>query len=95
MEFRLTGLTNFSSSYFTDEGTFNDYVQDGYATFDLTASVGHVDDRWKLSLIGLNLTDKIYVNSSSGRPFRGPGGDDVAFIQNRGRQIFLQASAKF
>lgn len=94
-EFRVMGLANFSSSYFTDESTFNDYVQDAYTTFDLTASIGDVDDRWKLSLIGLNLTDKIYVNTSSGRPFRGPGGDDLALIQNRGRQIFLQASAKF
>lgn len=94
-EFRITGLANFSSSYFTDESSFNDYVQDAYTTFDLTASIGDVDDRWKLSLIGLNLTDKIYVNTSSGRPFRGPGGDDLALIQNRGRQLFLQASAKF
>lgn len=94
-EFEVLGLANFSSSYFTDEGTFDDYVQDGYTTFDLTVSVGHIAERWKLSLIALNLTDKIYVNSSSGRPFQGPGGDDTAFIQNRGRQIFLQGSVGF
>lgn len=95
LKLNLAGLVNFSSSYYTDTSAFSDYVQKGYATADLTVTVGSADDRWKLSVIGNNLTDKIYVNSGTGRPFRGPGGDDLVLTQNRGRQVFLQAALKF
>jgi iron complex outermembrane recepter protein len=55
-----------------------------------------------MALIANNLTDKIFVNTSGGRPFlAGPNnvglpiGDDEVFTVNRGRQIFIQGSVKF
>lgn len=95
MKMNLSGLVNYSSSYYTDASAFNDYVQNAYATADLSASIGAADDTWKLSLVANNVTNKIYVNTAAGRPFRGPGGDDLAMTQNRGRQVFLQAAVKF
>lgn len=96
LELSLFGLANYSGSYFADATTFSDYVQDEYVTLDANISVGAPDERWRLSLIGNNLTDKIYVNQASGRPFRRAGvGDDLALTQNRGRQIFVEFAFKY
>ncbi|MBX9883786.1 MAG: hypothetical protein K2X68_02310 [Novosphingobium sp.] len=60
-------------------------------------------------MIGNNITDKIFVNTSGGRPFLAPPGgygtpgtanyvpqgDDQVFTVNRGRQVFIQGSFKF
>ena len=73
-------------------------------TFDATVSIGHPDGNWKVSLIGVNLTDEIWVNTSGGRPFLSPGGaagfglpagDDLVVTQNRGRQVFVETSFRF
>ncbi len=92
----LFGLANYSGSYYADATSLNDYMQDSYVTFDANVSIGSSNDRWRLSLIANNLTDKIYVNQASGRPFRRAGvGDDLALTQNRGRQIFLELALKY
>src|SRR3546814_7508157 len=78
-----------SSDLFADATTLNDYVQKDYVTLDANVTISSSNDRWRLSLVGNNLTDKIYVNQASGRPFRQAGvGDDLALTQNRGRQVF-------
>jgi iron complex outermembrane receptor protein len=96
------GNMKFSGKYFTTNAALDDYVQKGWATFDGRISFGHADDRWRLALVGLNLTNKIYANTSGGRPFLAPAnpygvpvGDDVILTQNRGRQLFLEASVRF
>jgi iron complex outermembrane receptor protein len=85
------------------------YIQPSFATIDGSISVGAPDGRWKLALIGNNITNKIFVNTSGGRPFlAGPGGlgtpgsatfvpqgDDEVFTVNRGRQVFIQGTVKF
>ncbi len=92
----LGGNAIYSGSYFTNEDTLTDLKQDSYVTFDARVSVGAADDRWKLSLIGTNLADEIWVNTSGGRPFLEPGvGDDLVVTQNRGRQISLEAAFRF
>ncbi len=104
LEFGLSGNMVFSDDYFTNEDSLNDLVQDGYVTFDLTASIGDQDGRWKFSVIGVNLTDEIWVNTSGPRPFLSPGGaagfglplgDDLVVTQNRGRQIFAEVQFNF
>ncbi len=104
LEFGLSGNMVFSDDYFTNEDTLNDLVQDGYVTFDLTASIGDQDGRWKFSIIGTNLTDEIWVNTSGPRPFLSPGGaagfglplgDDLVVTQNRGRQVFAELQFNF
>ncbi|WP_379545330.1 TonB-dependent receptor [Qipengyuania sp. DSG2-2] len=104
LELGLNGNVSYSDSYFTDEDTLNDFVQDSFITIDASVSVGHPDGNWRLALVGVNLTDEIYVNTSGGRPFLSPGGaagfglpagDDLVVTQNRGRQVFVEASFRF
>lgn len=96
LDLSLFGLANYSGSYFADATAFDDYVQDEYVTLDANITIGAADEKWRLSLIGNNLTDKIYVNQASGRPFRQAGvGDDLALTQNRGRQVFLELAVKY
>ncbi len=96
LDLSLFGLANYSGSYFADATAFDDYVQDEYVTLDASITIGAADEKWRLSLIGNNLTDKIYVNQASGRPFRQAGvGDDLALTQNRGRQVFLELAVKY
>ncbi|MEO0689393.1 MAG: TonB-dependent receptor [Pseudomonadota bacterium] len=104
LELGLTGNMIFSDDYITNEDTNDDFVQDGYVTFDATVSIGDIDNRWKFSIIGVNLTDEIWVNTSAPRPFLSPGGaagaglplgDDRLFTQNRGRQVFAEVQFNF
>jgi iron complex outermembrane receptor protein len=101
LELGLASNLAYSGTYFTRQEAFTDYKQPAYATVDAQISVGAPDGKWKLALIGNNITDKIFVNTSGGRPFlAGPGlglpvGDDEVFTVNRGRQVFVQASFKF
>ncbi|GMN02349.1 TonB-dependent receptor [Erythrobacter sp. MTPC3] len=96
LELGLGGNAIFSDDYLTNEDTFaNDFVQDGYITFDARASIGHPDGNWKISLVGVNLADEIWTNTSAGRPFLPADGDDLILTQNRGRQVFVETSFKF
>ncbi|WP_160777772.1 TonB-dependent receptor [Parerythrobacter jejuensis] len=101
LELNLGGNAIYSGSYFTDEVTLNDFRQDSYVAFDARVSIGHPDGKWRVSLVGSNLTDEIWVNTSGDRPFlAGPGlglpvGDDLVVTQNRGRQVFVETSFRF
>ncbi|TNE53462.1 MAG: hypothetical protein EP341_06230 [Sphingomonadales bacterium] len=95
LEFGLSGNATYSDSYFTDESTLDDFKQDSYVSLDAAVSIGDQDGKWKLSLIGNNLTDEIWVNTSGGRPFLPADGDDLVVTQNRGRQVYVEASFKF
>ncbi len=55
-------------------------------------SVGDPDGKWNLALIGTNLTDEIWTNTNGPAPFTA---DDTIHTQNRGRQLFVEASFKF
>ncbi|WP_448581374.1 TonB-dependent receptor [Thermaurantiacus sp.] len=102
LQLTLAGNLAFNSGYFTDEATLeDDYFQPAFATLDTSIGIGSADGRWRLSLIGINVTDEIYVITSGGRPFlapaggRLPRGDDVIFTQNRGRQLFIEGRLRF
>ncbi|MFM9937113.1 MAG: TonB-dependent receptor [Novosphingobium sp.] len=101
LELGLSGNLAYSGKYFTRQENFTDYQQPGYATIDASISVAAPDGKWKLALIGNNITDKIFVNTSGGRPFLAgagnglPIGDDEVFTVNRGRQVFVQGTVKF
>ncbi len=95
LELGLSGNVAFSGSYFTADARNDDFVQDSYARFDASLSLGSADRGWKLALIGTNLSDERFVSFSVDRPFRSPPNDDVYISQNRGRQLFLEASFNF
>lgn len=98
----LGGNATFSDKYITNSARRTDYVQKSWATFDARASIGDIDDAWRVAVVAVNLTDKIYVNTSGDRPFLAPSnafgvpvGDDIILNNNRGRQVFVEASIKF
>ncbi|MEP3226154.1 MAG: TonB-dependent receptor [Parasphingorhabdus sp.] len=96
IQFGLNGNLQYSDSYFTNEDSLTDLRQDSYVSIDGSISVSDPDGAWKLALVGVNLTDEIWTNTSGGRPFLEPGvGDDLVVTQNRGRQVFVEASFKF
>ena len=95
IEFGLNGNAAYSSSYFAGNNNFTDFVQDSYVTLDAAVSIGDPDGKWKLSLVGVNLTDEIWANTAGDRPFLPAGGDDRVITQNRGRQMFVEAAFKF
>ncbi len=109
LEFGISSNLAYSSKYFTRQENVRDYVQPAFATVDGAISIGAPDGKWKLAVVANNLTDKIIVNTSGGRPFLAPPGglgtpgtanfvpqgDDEVFTVNRGRQVFVQASFRF
>lgn len=95
LELFLSGNAAYNDGYITDETTLNDLEQPSFWLLDANVSIGHPDGNWKLSLIAQNLTDKIFVITSGGRPFLSPTGDDLFLTQNRGRQVFAEISFRF
>ncbi len=95
LELFLSGNAAYNDGYITDETSFNDYEQPSFWLLDANVSIGHPDGNWKLSLVAQNLTDKIFVITSGGRPFLSPTGDDLILTQNRGRQVFAEISFRF
>ena len=91
MDFGLSGNTTYSDSYWTN-ATDSYYRQPSYVVFDASVSVGDPEGKWKLALIGTNLTDEIWTNTNGPAPFTA---DDTVHTQNRGRQLFVEASFKF
>lgn len=90
-EIGLSGNATYSDSYWTN-ATDSYYRQPSYVTLDGAISVGDPDGKWKVSLIGSNLTDEIWTNTNGGAPF---SADDTIHTQNRGRQLFVETSFKF
>lgn len=95
LELFLSGNAAYNDGYITDETSFNDYTQPSFWLLDANVSIGHPDGKWKLSLVAQNLTDKIFVITSGGRPFLPANGDDLILTQNRGRQVFAEVSFRF
>ena len=117
LAFGLSGNMAYSSSYWTANNSnftiqnrpFGDFKQNGYVTFDGSISIGDPDKKWKLALVGVNLTNEIYALTGGARPFLAPAGgygtpgsptfvprgDDLNLNYNRGRQVFVEASFKF
>jgi iron complex outermembrane receptor protein len=94
LRLEIAANVRFTGSYSTGNLNYRDYVQGGYFTYDSNVSIGSPDQRWKVSLIGVNLGDKIYVTRTTGtRPF---GIDDQALLLNSDRRrVMLQASTSF
>lgn len=95
LELGLTGNAAYSGSYFVAEESLTDPRQPDFVTFDAAISIGVPDERWKLTLSAINVTDKLFQVSDTGRPFLPPTGDDRVVSFNRGRQAFATLAFKF
>lgn len=104
LELGLNSVVSYTDEYFTTTSSpteldlatnIGDIVQDSFFTIDAALSIGDPDGKWKLSLVGTNLTDEIFINTSAPPPFGAPGTDDRLVTLNRGRQVFVEVGFKF
>ncbi|MDA0978870.1 MAG: TonB-dependent receptor, partial [Proteobacteria bacterium] len=70
-------------------------VQDSYTTIDLNVSLMTPDEKWRVSLIGTNLTDEQYITFAGPAPFRPATGDDQLVGVTRGKQLFIEFAMNF
>jgi iron complex outermembrane recepter protein len=103
-EFKLgvSADMRYSGAYLTSPFGNADSEQSSFATFDGGVHLGSADDRWEVSIIGKNLTNKFYVTGVIDGPSTGTaaGGvtgihaDQIGFF-NLPRTVWLQLSAKY
>lgn len=89
----LTGDLRYVSKYKTQDDLIPGSTQDGYLKVNASIKVHDMDDRWDLSLIGLNLFNKYAILYSSSKPFGVSG--DLQGVVERGREVRLQATFRF
>ena len=99
----LSDLSYTSKYNFTD-ALRPDAVQPAFAKIDAALSLNGPDDKWSVSLIGRNLTNKLVVGAANDLPFTGGTGggtagpgvtaDMSAFIDNP-REIYVEVGFKF
>lgn len=94
----FTGDAYYSSSYYGADNLAESSRQGAFWRFNASATLAHPDDRWSVSLIGRNLTNKYYLLYATDRS----GGSSVPLqpgeqrgIAARGREIALQATFKY
>ena len=101
---RASGDVSYTSRYNYSDALRPDAIQRAYTKIDASVSLNGPDDRWSLSLIGRNLTNKLVIGAANDLPFTGGTGggtagpgvlaDMSAFIDNP-REIFVEVAVKF
>lgn len=98
MKLGLTGDAFYSSSYFAAETMAPSTRQDDFWRFNASVSLAEVDDRWRVALVGRNLSNKYYLiyaaDRTGGTSVPGSIGEQRGVVA-RGREIALQAGFKF
>ena len=97
---QVTGDVSYTSEYNWTDTLRPDAVQEAFTKFDATLTLFAPDDRWKVSLIGRNLTDELVVTSGNDIPFTGGSGTgttagfvaDMSGIVQNPKEIFLEFS---
>lgn len=101
MELGLQANVLFSDSYNTSAfGAEEIATQDAYATFDAGAYLSGNDDRWRLSVIGKNLTEEFVALGSALVGGSGTGTavtvpPDLAVFPNQPRTVEVQLTLRF
>lgn len=101
---KMAGDLSYTSSFNFTDALRPDAVQDAYTKIDATIGIHGDDDRWSLSLIGRNLTNRRVVTAANDIPFTGGTGtgtagtgvlaDMSAFVDNP-REIFVEVAFRF
>jgi iron complex outermembrane recepter protein len=103
LNLKLSGDMAHTSSYNFTDTLRPDGVQKAFTKFDASIGVHSEDERWSVSLIGRNLTNKLVVTAANDIPFTGGTGtgtatgvvsDMSAFVENP-REIFVEVAFKF
>jgi outer membrane receptor protein involved in Fe transport len=91
----VRGNLDFSSSYNYTPANSPQGWQDAWATFDASISLAPNHGAWELSLIGRNLTNRLYVVTGFDSGQVTPGVlSDLQGIANRSRQVLLQLTLR-
>jgi iron complex outermembrane receptor protein len=99
----LTSDVSYTSRYYFTDTLRPDAIQKGFAKVDASAAISGVDDKWTVSLIGRNLTNRLVATSANDIPFTGGSGtgttsgiraDMSTFIENP-REIVVEVGFKF
>jgi iron complex outermembrane receptor protein len=100
---QLTGDVSHTSRYNFTDTLRPDGVQPGYTKLDAAVRILGPGERWRVSLIGRNLTNKRVVTAANDIPFTGGTGtgtstgvlaDMSAFVENP-REVYLEFALKF
>lgn len=101
---RVTSDVSYTSKYNFSDALRPDAVQKGYAKLDAALALNGPNERWTLSVIGRNLTNKLVVTAANDIPFAGGTGtgtagpgvtaDMSAFVDNP-REVFVELAFKF
>jgi outer membrane receptor protein involved in Fe transport len=103
MRLQLTGDVSHTSKYNFTDTLRPDAVQAAYTKLDAAIRLLGPDERWRVSLIGRNLSDEKVVTAANDIPFTGGSGtgttsgfrsDMSAFVENP-REVILEFSMKF
>ena len=104
LSLRTSSDVSYTSKYNYTDALRPDGIQRGYAKLDAAIALNGPDERWTLSVIGRNLTNKLVVTAANDIPFAGGTGtgtagpgvlaDMSAFIDNP-REIFVELALKF
>lgn len=89
----LSGDAFYTSGHFVSDVISPAAYQKKYVRLDAAINMISDGDRWKIALIGRNLTDKIYLVDSNDKP-GGIGTQQYGSI-GRPRELLLQASVNF
>ncbi len=89
----LNGDVRYVSSYRTQDDNTPFAKQKGYAKVNGSIRVHDVDDRWEVSLIGVNLFNKYAILSTTSKP--GGASGDLYGVVERGRELRVQGMVRF
>ena len=98
MKIGFTGNARYSDKFDGSENASPAGVVNSFWLLDASARIGSADDRWQLSLIGRNLTNKWYTNivvEKPGAPTTPGTPSQTMATPQRGRQVLLQASFRY
>lgn len=103
MHIRFSSDVSHTSSFNFTDALRPDSVQKAYTKVDASIALTAPENRWSLSLIGRNLTNKLVVTAANDIPFAGGTGtgtntgvlaDMSAFVDNP-REVFVEVGFKF
>ncbi|ATE63193.1 TonB-dependent receptor [Rhizorhabdus dicambivorans] len=81
-----------SSSYFAGLNLNPTSFQKGYVTFNASARLADIDDRWSVAVIGRNLTNRHYAPLAIDTP---GGNGEAETIANEPRAVMIQLERRF
>ena len=99
LEFGFNLNADFSSSFIASANLDPRTKQEGYVKMGARLSLGHVDDKWTIALVGRNLTNERIMQTAGALPlattFTARNGVAYSAIYDRPRNIAVQADFKF